>query len=205
MSLYWVINVRLCACVWDYVLIQLFITLLIVVYYSMLRLLIQLPLLYYFVLYLGWLTLPHKTPLPRAGRLKGPWADFVPVLGLAPSVATLLGKRTESSRALYNHKGTKREYIYGSTVPLTSTPDGAWWSTPHRPLFTRIFSCTHCIGSWLGLRPFSTGSKNLAQNGIRYPDRPARSKAIYRLSYPVPQGNGNQELKIFQSSNRKVA
>ena len=40
-------------------------------YYSMLRLLIQLLWLFYFGLYFGWLTVPHKTPLSGVRRLKG--------------------------------------------------------------------------------------------------------------------------------------
>ena len=63
----------------------------------MLRLLIQLLWLFYFALYFGWLTVPHKTPLFGARRLKGPRADIVPVLGTTPGVATLLGKRPEGS------------------------------------------------------------------------------------------------------------
>jgi len=30
------------------------------------------------------------------------------------------------------------------------------------------------------------GAKNLAPTGIRSPDRPNRSKSLYRLSYPSP-------------------
>jgi len=33
--------------------------------------------------------------------------------------------------------------------------------------------------------PFWTGAENLAPTGIRYPDRPARSQSLYRLSYPA--------------------
>ena len=32
--------------------------------------------------------------------------------------------------------------------------------------------------------PVWTGAENLAHIGIRSPDRPARSKSLYRLSYP---------------------
>ena len=32
--------------------------------------------------------------------------------------------------------------------------------------------------------PVWTGAENLAHTGIRSPDRPARSKSLYRLSYP---------------------
>ena len=63
----------------------------------MLRLLIHLFWLFYSALYFGSLTVPHKTPLSGARRFKGPRADFVPVLGRTPTIATLLGKRTESS------------------------------------------------------------------------------------------------------------
>jgi hypothetical protein len=34
--------------------------------------------------------------------------------------------------------------------------------------------------------PVWTGAENLAPNGIRSPDRPARSESLYRLSYPGP-------------------
>jgi len=32
--------------------------------------------------------------------------------------------------------------------------------------------------------PVWTGAENLAPNGFRSPDRPARSKSLYRLSHP---------------------
>ena len=88
---------RLFACLWDYVVIQLFFTLLVVFYYSMLGLLIQLFWLFYFALYFGWLTTLHKTPSSVARRLKGPRNDIVPVLGTTLSIATLLSKRPEGS------------------------------------------------------------------------------------------------------------
>jgi hypothetical protein len=34
------------------------------------------------------------------------------------------------------------------------------------------------------LGPVWTGAKNVALTGIRSPDRPSRSKSLYRLSYP---------------------
>jgi len=33
--------------------------------------------------------------------------------------------------------------------------------------------------------PVWTGAENLARAGIRFPDRPARSQALYRLRYPA--------------------
>ena len=35
--------------------------------------------------------------------------------------------------------------------------------------------------------PVWTGTENLALTGIRFPDRPARSQSLYRLSYPAHQ------------------
>ena len=91
---------QLCACLWDYVLIQLFITLLVVFYHSILGLLIQLFWLFYFALYFGCLTVLHKTASSGAWRLKGPRVDIVPVLGMTPSIATLLGKRPDGSQPI---------------------------------------------------------------------------------------------------------
>jgi len=42
---------------------------------------------------------------------------------------------------------------------------------------------TRCMGGWVGPGPVWTGAENLAPTGIRSPDRPARSKSLYRLSY----------------------
>jgi len=65
--------------------------------FLLLGLLIQLFWLFYFVLYFGWLTVPHKNPLSGARRFKGPRADTVPVLWSTRSMATLLGKQPEGS------------------------------------------------------------------------------------------------------------
>jgi hypothetical protein len=37
---------------------------------------------------------------------------------------------------------------------------------------------------WGHQGPVWTGAENLASTGIRFPDRPARSDSLYRLSYP---------------------
>jgi len=34
-------------------------------------------------------------------------------------------------------------------------------------------------------RPVWTGAENLVPTGIRFPDRPARNKSLYRLSHPA--------------------
>jgi hypothetical protein len=45
---------------------------------------------------------------------------------------------------------------------------------------------THCTGDWVVPRPIWTGAENLASTGIRTPDRPARSKSLWRLRYVGP-------------------
>jgi hypothetical protein len=41
--------------------------------------------------------------------------------------------------------------------------------------------------------PVWTGAENLASNGIRSQDRPARSQSLYRLSYLAHQGRTVQD------------
>jgi hypothetical protein len=43
---------------------------------------------------------------------------------------------------------------------------------------------THCMGDWVGPRAGLDGTENLTTTRIRSTDRPARSKSLYRLSYP---------------------
>jgi hypothetical protein len=57
-------------------------------------------------------------------------------------------------------------------------------ATP-QPLYPRERTGTCCIGSWVGLRAGLDGAENLAPTRIPSPDRPARSKSLYRLSYNV--------------------
>ena len=44
---------------------------------------------------------------------------------------------------------------------------------------------THCTGGWSGLRASLEGRKISPTTGIRYPDCPAHSQSLYRLSYPA--------------------
>jgi hypothetical protein len=48
---------------------------------------------------------------------------------------------------------------------------------------------THCIGGWVGPMVGLDGCKTLASIGIQFPDRPARSESLYRLSYPGAHHN----------------
>jgi len=50
--------------------------------------------------------------------------------------------------------------------------------------------------------PVWIGAKNLAANGIRFPDHPARS-ASYRLSYPGPLVRGHIYTKRVFISQKK--
>ena len=44
-----------------------------------------------------------------------------------------------------------------------------------------------------------TGAENLASTGIRSPDSPSRSESLYRLSYPDPLQEGNEQ-KYFRTA-----
>jgi len=46
---------------------------------------------------------------------------------------------------------------------------------------------THRIGGWVDPRAGLEVVENLDPSEIQYPDRPARSQSLYRLSYPGPR------------------
>ena len=81
----------------------------------------------------------------------------------------------------------EREYMYNSTLPLTSALAGGGWSTPRPgrlptgmtpyPLYRKMDGPQGRSG---GVGKFSPPT------GIRSPDRPARSESLYRLNYPGP-------------------
>jgi hypothetical protein len=48
--------------------------------------------------------------------------------------------------------------------------------------------------------PVWTAAENLTPNGIRSPDRPARSESLYRLRYPGPYVHEIVSLKILDYS-----
>jgi hypothetical protein len=52
------------------------------------------------------------------------------------------------------------------------------WVGDQRHAPAALFPGTHCIGDWVSPR------NSLGRCGIRSPDRLARSKSLYRLSYP---------------------
>jgi len=51
--------------------------------------------------------------------------------------------------------------------------------------------------------PVWTGAENLATTGIRFPDRPARSESLYRLSYPCPLLHEMQWLKYKEHKYKR--
>jgi hypothetical protein len=61
-------------------------------------------------------------------------------------------------------------------------------STTPRPLYPRERHGTHCKEGWVGPRAGLDVCEKSHPNGIRSPDRPARSQSLYRLSYPAHSG-----------------
>jgi hypothetical protein len=53
--------------------------------------------------------------------------------------------------------------------------------------------------------PVWMGAENLAPTVIRSPDRPARSKSLYRLSYPSPQSNSVVVKYISNKTDMHIA
>jgi hypothetical protein len=73
--------------------------------------------------------------------------------------------------------------MYNSTLSLTSVLDGGGWSRPRSGRFTPgkdPIPIEYETG-WASELVW-TGAENLAPTGIRSPDRPARSKSLYRLA-----------------------
>ena len=86
------------------------------------------------------------------------------------------------------YEGPDREYMYSSILCLTSTLDVKLWSTPRPGRFTprKTRYPSYRRLEWLqGLRGKVT--EHLFSTGNWSPDRPARSKTLYRLSYRGPQ------------------
>ena len=60
-----------------------------------------------------------------------------------------------------------------------------------------------------GITQYPLYKRNLASTGIRPPDRLARSKSLYRLSYPSPEllhnGNNLPSVPLTHAANMKQA
>jgi hypothetical protein len=77
-----------------------------------------------------------------------------------------------------------------------------WWvlnATP-RPLYPLSPGKrpdTHCVRGWVGPRAGLGRCGKLSLPPVRYPDRPARSESLYRLSYPGPHMlNNTQQYSV---------
>ena len=86
------------------------------------------------------------------------------------------------------HEGLEGEQRYSSTLSLTLALDGVG-GQQHAPaaLYPRKDPVPIVQEAGLAPGPVWTVAENLALTGIRYPDRPARSESLYRLSYRGPK------------------
>jgi hypothetical protein len=85
------------------------------------------------------------------------------------------------------HEGPEEELRYNSTLSLTSALDGVG-GQPHAPAALPLRKTRYPLYRRLGGPQGRSGlvQQNLVLTGIRSPDRPARSKSLYRLGYPGP-------------------
>jgi hypothetical protein len=67
----------------------------------------------------------------------------------------------------------------------------------HGRLYPRERHGSHCTGGWVGPRAGLDRCGKSPPIGIRSPDRPARSKSLYRLSYPGPSAVRDQWLTAW--------
>jgi hypothetical protein len=77
-------------------------------------------------------------------------------------------------------------------------------ATP-RPFLPLERPGTHCIGGWVVLRAGLDRcgkSRPPLPTGNRFPDRPARSESLYRLSYPAPEWDGKAKTDPVQACYR---
>ena len=100
-----------------------------------------------------------------------------------------LAKHQKSEGKFYPitcHEGTEGEWIYSSTLPLTSALDGGEWSTPRPCHFTRGSDPVLNVQGGPQGRS-ERARKILSPTGIRSPYRQARSESLCRLRCPGPQ------------------
>ena len=88
-----------------------------------------------------------------------------------------------------SHEGQEGGLRYRSIRSVTSTLDLGGWLTPRPGRFTLAKETRYPFDKWQCGHPGSVwkGTENLAPTGIRSPDRPARSKPLYRLRYLSPR------------------
>jgi hypothetical protein len=84
------------------------------------------------------------------------------------------------------HEVVLGEWRYSSTYSLTSALDGGGWSASHPDRFIPRERApgTHWTGGWVGPRAvLDAVAKRKIPSSRRESNRPARSPALYRLSY----------------------
>jgi hypothetical protein len=93
-------------------------------------------------------------------------------------------KFEEKIRPKTGHEYSEGEWIYSSTLSLTSALDGVGWSKPHLGLFTPGKEPVRIVqeAGWVS-RPDRKGAESLLPTMIRPLDSRSRSESLYRLSY----------------------
>jgi hypothetical protein len=94
---------------------------------------------------------------------------------IVPSVVIIRGE----NRPRRTHR------VSGGIAQLFLNPDtrrGMWSASRHGRPYPR--ESTHCTGGWVGPGAGLDRCGKSRPTGIRFPDLPARSESLYRLSYP---------------------
>jgi hypothetical protein len=113
----------------------------------------------------------------------GKWCEWILMYRFYNNVSWKLPKAKANFTLQQATKAQRGEYRYASTLSLTSVLVGVGGQR-HAPaaLSPGKIRCPYEAGWAPGL--VWTATENLAHTGIRSPDPPARSKSLYRLSYP---------------------
>jgi hypothetical protein len=117
----------------------------------------------------------------------------------------LLGKSSSKSKICpaTDHDGPEEEYRYTSTLSLTLALHGGGWSRPRPGRFTPEKGSVPIVQQvWWAPDSVWTGAENLVPTGIRSPDFSARSKSLFRLSYPGERTSWAAGAKLFMMLDR---
>jgi hypothetical protein len=88
--------------------------------------------------------------------------------------------------------------MYSSTLSLTSVLDRGGWSTARTDRFTSEKAPVPIVQE-AGWTSGPVWTENTAPTGIRFPNRPACSKSLYRLIYPRTLATTGTTSKSFGS------
>ena len=103
-----------------------------------------------------------------------------------------------------DHKGPEGEESCSNTLSLASALDGGGWSTARPGRFTPVKDPVPTVqkAGWIS-GPVWTGEENRAPPGFDAPDRPPRSKPLYRLRFSEIQ-NENKVLIMINLVTRSA-